>query len=80
MYVKKDWKEQSKVFSHVIEGKMGKNTVVKLQQGMLCQTVRYWKGVTTMQHLGQWSKLPWEGVESVSHGETREVSIIDDLG
>lgn len=63
----KGWNEQGKIFSYVAEEKSvgGGDTVVKLQQGVLCQTVRYWKGVTTMQHLGQWSKLPRESVESV---------------
>lgn len=41
--------------------------MVKLQQGVLCSRLfRIGKGFTTVQHLGQWSKLPWEGVESVT--------------
>lgn len=34
--MQKGWKEQDKVFSLVIEEKRGKNTVVTLQQGILC--------------------------------------------
>lgn len=52
-YMQKGLKERGKVFSHLIKEQRGKNTVVKLQQGILCYTVQYWKGITTMQHLGQ---------------------------
>lgn len=42
------------------------NTVVKVQQGVLCsRLIDIGKGFTTIQHLGQWSKLPLEGVELV---------------